>query len=256
MLSLDTLIAATPVLQCAAPGERRILSRREEDHSSHGTELHYLRAAKTGSTSTMTLLASASGSTQPGSRKGNWSLVLHQGHRTMRASLPVHAHTLTTLREPCERFESGFHWARPRKEPQELPAGDPLVSPGITPLGWASQLVRDISYRQFWLSGRAGGACQKEGSGSACFAVPQFRYVSNTTRIACLPSLGSDMRRIVGLVGCKSASLGGHELGPAHRRPQGLAGARDAPLSNRHSLNLALCPTQAASSRRARKQGA
>ena len=104
-----------PVLRCAAPG------------SSGGTELHYLRAAKTGSTSTITLLASASGSTQPGSRKGNWSLVLHQGHRTMRASLPVHAHTLTTLREPCERFESGFHWARPRKEPQELPAGDSMA---------------------------------------------------------------------------------------------------------------------------------
>ena len=242
-----------PVLQCAAPG------------SSGGTELHYLRAAKTGSTSTITLLASASGSTQPGSRKGNWSLVLHQSHRTMRWSLPVHAHTLTTLREPCERFESGFHWARPRKKPQELPAfrygfhrasRATGVSPDMTPLGWASQLVRNISYRQFWLSGRADGACQKEGSGSACFAVPQFRYVSNTTRIACLPSLGSDMRRIVGLVGCESASLGGHELGPAPRRPQGLAGARDAPLSNRHSLNLALCPTQAASSRRARKQGA
>ena len=151
MLSLDTLIAATPVLQCAAPGERRIVSRAPGDGSSYGTELHYLRAAKTGSTSTMTLLASASGSTQPGSHKGNWSLVLHQGHRTMRASLPVHAHTLTTLREPCERFESGFHWARPRKEPHELPAfrygfhrasRATGVSPGITPLGWASRGVR------------------------------------------------------------------------------------------------------------------
>ena len=155
MLSLDTLIAATPVLQCAAPGERRILSRREEDHSSHGTELHYLRAAKTGSTSTITLLASASGSTQPGSRKGNWSLVLHQGHRTMRASLPVHAHTLTTLREPCERFESGFKRLLGRRGIYSLPSSrrpvalDPLVSPGMTPLGWASQLVRNISYRQF-----------------------------------------------------------------------------------------------------------
>lgn len=212
MLWLDTLVAAG--IHCAAPA------------SSGVTELHYLRAAKTGSTSTVTLLGSARSSRQPGSRKdGNWSIVLHLGHRTTRASLPAHAHTLTTLRDPCERFESGFHWARPRRSVRELIADDPLLWPGMTPLRWAAQLVRNTSYARFWLAGRAGGAChQANGSGSGCFAVPQHRYVSNTTRIACLPSLGSDLRRIVGLVGCESACLGTHELRPetpwrAHRPP-------------------------------------
>ena len=120
----------------------------EPSNASDVHGIHYLRIAKSGSTSLLAMLA--------------WSRRTHKRacaplhthfHNVLSRHLPAGAKSFVVMREPCSRFASSYDFVR-RPEGRRKHARDVVhtFDDGSTgAIKWASRMLRNESYRTMWM---------------------------------------------------------------------------------------------------------
>ena len=193
--------------------------------------LHYMRIAKTGST---TLLKAIDAAQEEWPRECAHVWTGGKGHEMtadmLAASSSSPPLSFAVLREPCERFVSVYAYqmglvtprvrlprARLLKRRDAVPQllvgsghsnkggrardlAPPLdrLRRSVGPASWAQQLLNDTLLRAAFLRRKKGGARPLSGAHSLTqrLSWPQSVYVSPSTHIACLPTMLRDVQRI------------------------------------------------------------
>ena len=161
------------------------------------TTLHYMRPAKTGGTSLVSMLEAAKKATANGSHSADYCAPLRiHGHLSVHAALRPGMKSFAVLREPCERFVSIHSFIR-RPEAIRLHPSD-AVHQLASPRSWAELLLRSRSYRMLWeYHGTPTRLLALGQTESHVVPWKQSTYVGNATLVACLPQMWRDVQRIL-----------------------------------------------------------
>mmetsp|Transcript_25466 Transcript_25466/g.78391 ORF Transcript_25466/g.78391 Transcript_25466/m.78391 type:complete len:272 (-) Transcript_25466:194-1009(-) len=155
--------------------------------------LHFLRVAKSGSSTSISLLKKAKELHAAECEK----LVVHTDHHDVRDLGPPHAQTFVVLREPCERFISQFAHLQVM-----LPK---YMSAWKTPLDFMNALRTNatVHARFFYEAKKNTNAIESRhdrvqwAQVTYLYASPDKTQYFQRSHVACLPTLEADLDRIV-----------------------------------------------------------
>ena len=182
------------------------LDRIEQELRMIPNLVHYLRIAKTGSSSLLEMFKAArEREPQACSR-----LATHFHDMLPRKIRHIYQPPVTfaVMREPCERFASTYDYVRRplayRKHPDDPVHG---LEDGVAgAIEWAKLLLNNKSYRLLWSQHTSEGPTLAEDQTmSHVIGWQQSAYIDNHTKVACLPTMRDDVQAIFDefLPGCQ-----------------------------------------------------